>query len=58
MVEKQLEKNEKSQKMECFSDSDTSDEELVANPHFPITDEERHYGTIPSSALATRAALS
>ena len=55
MAEKQLEKNEKLQKTEHIPDSDTSDEELVTNPH---SDEERHYGTIPSSALATRAVLS
>ena len=55
---KQLEKNEKSQKIEHISDSDTSDEELVTYPCFPTTVEDRHYGTIPGSALATRAVLS
>ena len=58
MAEKQLEKNEKSQKIKHISDSDISDEELVTHPCFPATVEERHYGTIPSSALATRAVLS
>ena len=58
MAEKQPEKNEKLQKIEHISDSDTSDDELVTHPCFPTTFEERHYGTIPSSALATRAALS
>ena len=58
MAEKQPEKNEKSQKTEHILDSDTSDEELVTNPHFPTTNEERHYGTIPGSALATRVVLS
>ena len=58
MAEKQLEKNEKLQKMEHIPDSNTSDEEPVTYPHFPTTDEERHYGTIISSALATRAVLS
>ena len=58
MAEKQPEKNEKSQKAECLPDSDASDKELVANPLFPTTNEERHHGTIPSSASVTRAALS
>ena len=58
MAEKQPEKNKKSQKTEHIPDSNTSDEEHVTHPCFPTTDEERHYGTIPSSALATRAALS
>ena len=58
MAEKQLERNEKPQKMESVSDSDTSDEELLTNPCFPTTDEERHYSTIPGSAVATRVALS
>ena len=44
-------------KTECIPDSDTSDKEQVTNPCFPTMDEERHYGTIPGSALATRAAL-
>ena len=57
MAEKQPEKNEKLQKTEHILDSDTSDEELVTNPCFPTTDEERHYGTIPGSTLATRAVL-
>ena len=38
-------------------DSDTSDEEPI-NPILEILVEERHYGTIPGSALATQAALS
>ena len=40
-----------------LSDSNTSDEELI-NPVFKTSVEERHYGTIPGSALATQAALS
>ena len=40
-----------------LSDSDTSDEEPI-NPIFKTSVEERHYGTIPGSALATQAALS
>ena len=40
-----------------LSDSDTLDEEPI-NPIFKTSVEERHYGTIPSSALATQAALS
>ena len=58
MEEKQPEKNEKAQKTEHISDSNTSDEELVTHPCFPTAVEERHYGTIPSSALTTRVALS
>ena len=40
-----------------LSDSDTSDEEPV-NPIFKTSIEEKHYGTIPRSVLATQAALS
>ena len=40
-----------------LSDSDTLDEEPI-NPILKTSIEERHYGTIPSSALATQAALS
>ena len=40
-----------------LSDSDTSDEEPI-NPILKSSAEERHYGTIPGSALATQAALS
>ena len=40
-----------------LSDSDTSDEEPI-NPILKTSVEERHYGTIPSLALATQAALS
>ena len=40
-----------------LSDSDTSDEEPI-NPIFKTSEEERHYGTIPGSALATKIALS
>ena len=39
------------------SDTDTSDEEQV-NPVFRTLEEERHYGTIPGSALAIQIALS
>ena len=39
-----------------LSDSDTSDEEQI-NPVFKTSEEERHYRTIPSSALATQIAL-
>ena len=40
-----------------LSDSDTSDEEPI-NPIFKTSEEERHYGTIPSSPLATKIVLS
>ena len=40
-----------------LSDNDTSDEEPI-NPIVKTSEEERHYGTIPSSALATQVALS
>ena len=40
-----------------LSDSDTSDEEQV-NPTLRTSEEERHYGTIHGSALATKIALS
>ena len=40
-----------------LGDSDTSDEEQI-NPVLKTSVEERHYGTIPSSALATQIALS
>ena len=40
-----------------LSDSDTSDEEQI-NPILKTSVEERHYGTIPGSALTTQAALS
>ena len=40
-----------------LSDSDTSDEEPI-NPILKTSVEERHYGTIPSLAPATQAALS
>ena len=40
-----------------LSDSDTSDEEQI-NPVLKTSQEERHYRTIPSSALATQTALS
>ena len=40
-----------------LSDSDTLEEEQV-NPSFKTSEEERHYGTICGSALATQIALS
>ena len=40
-----------------LSDSDTSDEEPI-NPIFKTSEGERHYRTIPGSALATKIALS
>ena len=40
-----------------LSDRDTLDEEPI-NPILKTSVEERHYGTIPGSALATQAALS
>ena len=40
-----------------LSDTDTSDEEQV-NPVLKTSEEERHYGTITSSALVTQIALS
>ena len=39
-----------------LSDSDTSDEETI-NPILKTSEEERHYGTIHGSALATKIAL-
>ena len=42
---------------EELSESDTSEEEQV-NPSFRTSEEERHYGTIHGSALATQIALS
>ena len=39
-----------------LSDSDTSEEEQV-NPIYRTSEEERHYGTICGSALATQIAL-
>ena len=38
-----------------LSDSDTSDEEQI-NPVLKTSKEERHYGTIPGSPLATQIA--
>ena len=40
-----------------LSDSDTLDDETI-NPKLKTSVEERHYGTIPGSVLATQAALS
>ena len=40
-----------------LSDSDTSGDEPI-NPKLKTSVEERHYGTIPGSTLATQAALS
>ena len=40
-----------------LSDTDTSDEEQI-NPVLKTSVEERHYGTIPGSPLATQIALS
>ena len=40
-----------------LSDSNTSDEEPI-NPKLKTSIEERQYGTIPGSVLATQAALS
>ena len=40
-----------------LSDSDTSDEEQI-NPVLKTSEEERHYRTIPSSALAAQKAPS
>ena len=40
-----------------LSDSDTSDEEPI-NPILKTSVEERHYGTVPGPALATKIALS
>ena len=40
-----------------LSDSNTSNEEPI-NPILKTSVEERHYGTIPGSALATQIALS
>ena len=40
-----------------LDDNDTSDDEPI-HPKLKTSVEERHYGTIPGSALATQAALS
>ena len=40
-----------------LSDTDTSDEEQI-NPVLKTSEEERHYGKIPGSALATQIVLS
>ena len=40
-----------------LSDRDTLDDEPI-NPKLKTSVEERHYGTIPDSVLATQAALS
>ena len=40
-----------------LSDSDTSDDESI-NPKLKTSVEERHYSTIPGSALATQVAFS
>ena len=40
-----------------LSDSDTPDEEQV-NPRLKTSEEERHYGTICGSALATQIVIS
>ena len=40
-----------------LSDTDTSDEEQI-NPVLKTSEEERHYSTIPGSALATQIVLS
>ena len=40
-----------------LSDSDTSDDQPI-NPKLETSVEERHYGTIPGSALVTQATLS
>ena len=42
---------------EQLSDTDTSDEEQI-NPVLQTSEEERHYRTIPGSALATQIVLS
>ena len=42
---------------EQLSDTDTSDEEQI-NPVLKTSEEERHYRTIPGSALATQIVLS
>ena len=40
-----------------LGDTDTSDEEQI-NPVLKTSEEERNYGTIPNSALATQIVLS
>ena len=55
MAEGNLEKLKSPNKQ--LSDSDTSDEEQI-NPILKTSVEEKHYGTIPGSALATQIALS
>ena len=54
--QKEILKNQKSPNKQ-LSDSDTLDEEPI-NPILKTSVEERHYGIIPGSALATQAALS
>ena len=48
---------EECQKTVTISDNDTSDDKSLS-PRFPTTSEERHYNSIPGSAIATRAELS
>ena len=50
-------KSKKFKKSHLLSDSDTSEEEQV-NLMLRTSEEERHYGTIHGSALATQIALS
>ena len=54
MVEKKVEKTKV--QIDQLSDSDTPDEEV--NPQLHMSEEERIYGTIRGSTLATQAALS
>ena len=54
--QKEIPKNSKNPNKQLI-DSDTLDEEPI-NPILKTSVEERHYGTIPSMALAAQAALS
>ena len=54
MVEKKIQKTKV--QSDQLSDSDTPDEEV--DPQLCMSEEERVYGTIRGSALATQAALS
>ena len=55
--QKEKTKKKKTNPNKQLSDSDTSDDKPI-NPKLKTSVEERHYGTVPDSVLATQAALS
>ena len=54
---KMLKEKKQKDQSKMLPDSDTSDEEVV-NPRLRTSIEEREYGTIPESVLATHMAIS